>query len=254
MFKKIILFFKITRIVKNWSIIPKAYFGLLKNKFYLLELKNGFKFKLRNDSTDLQAFTNVWINEEYNKQDFIIHDDDCVIDIGGHIGLFTIFAAQFCKNGQIITIEPIDENLELLKENLGLNQIKNVKIFNKAVSDKSGMVSMYFDNEDYAAHSLIHKQNIKREIEAITLEKIFEIENIETCDYLKLDCEGSEFMIMENLPSNYFKRIKNIVMEYHLYGDETHLDNLKNRLKQEDFKFKIFPTNKKMGMLFAKRE
>ena len=243
MFKKVILFFKIIRIVKNWIIIPKVYFGLLQEKYYLLELKNGIKFKLRNNSTDLQAFTNVWINEEYKKPNFPFRDNNCIIDIGGHIGLFTIFASQFCKNGKIITVEPIFENYTLLKENLELNQIKNVKIFNKAVSNENGIVNMYFDTKDHAAHSLIHQQKEKIEIESITLAKIFELESIETCDYLKLDCEGSEFMIMENLPSNHYKKVKNIVMEYHLYGKNDRLNNLKKRLKQECFKFEIFPTN-----------
>ena len=239
-------------IVKNWPIILKAYFGYLQNDFYILELKNGLKFKLRSNSTDLQAFTNVWVNKEYVNYNFKINDTDCIIDIGGHIGLFTIFVSQFCKNGKIITIEPINENFKLLQENLELNNIKNVKVFHKAVSNKNGITVMYFDNEDHAAHSLIYNQTNKREIESITLEKIFELENIETCNYLKLDCEGSEFMILENLSSNYFNKIKNIVLEYHLYGKNNDLNNLKKKLKQEHFKFKIFPSNKTMGMLFAR--
>ena len=63
MFKKIILFLKMIGIVKNWPIILKAYFGYLQNDFYILELKNGLKFKLRSNSTDLQAFTNVWLTK-----------------------------------------------------------------------------------------------------------------------------------------------------------------------------------------------
>jgi len=242
------------RIVKNWSVIPKVYFGLYKNEFYYMELKKGIKIKLRNKSTDLQAFTNVWINEEYKKQDFIIHDNNCVIDIGGHIGLFTIFASQFCKNGRIITFEPVNENFKILKDNIKINKINNVKIFNKAVSGKNGMVTMYYDNKDHAAHSLIHQQNKEIKIESITLEKIFEMENIKICDYLKLDCEGSEFMILENLSTNYFQKIKKILLEYHLFNDEIQLDKLKNRLIEEGFKLEVFPTNSKMGMLFAKRE
>lgn len=242
------------RIVKNWSIIPKAYFGHLQDNFYILELKNGLKFKLRSNSTDLQAFANVWINKEYTKYGFKINENDCIIDIGGHIGLFTIFVSQFCKNGKIITIEPINENFELLKENLELNHIKNVKVFEKAVSDENGTSIMYFDDEDHAAHSLIQNQTNKREIESITLDKIFDLENINRCNYLKLDCEGSEFMIMENLSSESYEKIRNIGMEYHLYEDKSNLSNLKKRLRQEKFKFKIFPTNQTMGMLFAQKE
>ena len=50
------------------------------------------------------ALTNVWLTQEYLDDDFYIEDDDIVLDIGGHIGLFALFASQFCKKGKIFKI------------------------------------------------------------------------------------------------------------------------------------------------------
>ena len=84
--------------------------------------------KLRTNSTDLMAFTSVWLDEEYSKPKFEIETDDVVLDIGAHIGLFTLFASQFCTNGKIYCFEPIKENFELLQENIKMNNLENVII------------------------------------------------------------------------------------------------------------------------------
>lgn len=77
--------------------VPLAYFKLVKSEHFTLLLKNGIKVKLRTDSTDLQAFVNVWILEEYKESGFDVGDDGVVFDIGAHIGLFTLYCSQFCK-------------------------------------------------------------------------------------------------------------------------------------------------------------
>ena len=38
---------------------------------------------------------------------------------------------------------------------------------------------------------------------------------IETCDLLKIDCEGSEYQILPAVSKETFARIKNIAMEFH---------------------------------------
>ena len=80
---------------------------------------------LRVNSTDLMAFTHVWLLKEYERPGFEIKNEDIVIDVGGHIGLFALFSSQFCKSGTIYCYEPIKENFEMLKASIDLNHIKN---------------------------------------------------------------------------------------------------------------------------------
>ena len=48
------------------------------------------------------------------------------------------------------------------------------------------------------------------------MKKIFDDNNIEECNFLKLDCEGAEYNIIDSLPNDYFTKIKKMIIEYHL--------------------------------------
>ena len=81
-------------------------------------MRSGIKIMLRVNSTDLMAFTHVWLLKEYERPGFEIKNNDIIIDIGGHIGLFALYSSQFCKSGKIYCFEPIKENFDMLKSNI----------------------------------------------------------------------------------------------------------------------------------------
>ena len=131
---KISIFLKIIQVVKNWHIVFLVYFGFYKKEFFHLYLKNGLKIKLRTKSTDLQAFANVWILKEYEMEGFEIMENDLIIDVGGHIGLFALYASLKCPEGKVISVEPHPQNFSLLKENMSNNNFLKTKIVNKAIT------------------------------------------------------------------------------------------------------------------------
>ena len=59
------------------------------------------------------------------------------LDIGAGIGLFTLFAHEYNKNIQTLSIEPNPEVFKILKKNLNniASTSKEPKVLNKAVSD-----------------------------------------------------------------------------------------------------------------------
>ena len=246
---RLLILLKSIQIIKNWYILPLVYFKIFRKKYYVLKLKNGKKIKLRNNSTDIHTFTNIWIIEEYLEIEN--GKNRTIIDIGAHIGLFSIYALK-CNPKEIIAFEPIKENYDLLKENILLNKIENIKCYNVAISDKISDVEIYF-NEDFAAHSLIKKEGHPRKVKSISLKNIFDENKISECGILKLDCEGSEYLIFEALIEKYYNKIKEIIMEYHIFdSDYKHLEKLKKNLEKMNFILKTNPTNKNMGMLYAR--
>lgn len=248
---KFSILLRCVRLVKNWYEIPLVYYGLKKEPFVILNLKNGLKIKLRTNSTDLQAFVNVWILQEYSKEGFEIHDNDVVIDIGGHIGLFTLYSSQFAKNGKIFSFEPIKENYDLLEENVKLNNLKNIKLFNLAISKEKKKIRIYLSDKDQAAHSLYAESDKFAEVESITLGDIIKSENIMLCGLLKLDCEGAEYEIINSLRAEQFSKIKKICLEYHLADSRQDLlIELKDKLKTR-YKLSDLPSIDGMGILFA---
>jgi FkbM family methyltransferase len=249
---KFSILLKCIKLVKNWHVIPLTYYGLAKDEFVIVKLRNGLKIKLRTNSTDLQAFFNVWIIQEYQREHgFKINTDDVIIDIGGHIGLFTLYCSQFCRNGKIFSFEPIRENYEILLENIKQNDIRNVKPSNIAISNKNGKICIYL-SDDQAAHSFYKVGEKSIEIETTTLENVIRSEDIEKCNLLKLDCEGAEYDIIDSLTDDITKKIEKISLEYHHADTKSSLlIDLKNKLKTE-YLMKDYPSNNGMGILFAK--
>lgn len=252
--EKLSIFLKMITVVKNWHLILFVYAGIYKKEFFSLELKNGLKVKLRTDSTDLQAFANVWILKEYENKHFEISENDVIIDVGGHVGLFALFASTRIQNGKIISVEPHPGNFSLLQENMDNNELHGVVLVNKAVANSNGTVRLFLDGHDDSAHSICGKGDNSIQIEGVTLNKLVRDAHVSKYNVLKMDCEGAEFEIIESLSDDELARIEKICLEYHLNGAGlSYLEKLEDRLKKMSFAVSNIPTNNHLGMLYAKK-
>ena len=252
-FSKIQIFLNSRKIFKNWHIYPKVYWQLGNDKFAVFETTTDLKIKIRVKSTDLMALTNVWMINEYDVDSFKINQNDIVIDVGAHIGLFSLLVSQFCKTGKIFSFEPIRENFDLLVSNLALNHIENVFPFNVGVSKNSGKLNLFLNN-DQSAHSIFPKSSESISVESTSLQKIFDEKKISSCKLLKLDCEGAEYEIIESLPSDLFTKINKTAIEYHMVDTKPELlEQLINKFKQFSFSVHTRSLFADIGFLFAKK-
>ncbi len=252
--EKLSFFKKVMSRVDNWHVVLLVYFGLFKKEFFVLNLKNGQKLKLRTNSTDFYAFINVWIVEEYKKDGFEINEDAVVIDVGSHVGIFSVYVSQFCRNGQILSFEPVNHNFKLLQENVELNKLANVKAFNVAVAGKKDRIKIYH-NDDQAAYTIYGNGQNYTETDAVPLKEILDSNHIEKCDLLKLDCEGAEYEILASLPDEYFRRINRICMEYHpINNGGERVIELTTRLEKLGYKITTVPYSDGLGLLFANKQ
>ncbi len=252
-FENLRIFLNSRKIFKNWYIYPKVYYKLISDKFPIFETNTGLKIKIRKHSTDLMALTHVWLIEEYKSKNFEIKDTDVIIDVGGHIGLFSLYASQFCKNGLIYSFEPVPENYNLLIDNIQSNDLNQIKSFNLAVSNSNSNVKLYL-NDDEAGHSMFSKSSKTITVDSISLQQIFDDNNIENCNFLKLDCEGTEYEILQNLPLSYFDKIEKIIIEYHMADSHPELlENLKKLLISQNYFLKTKKLFSDIGFLYASK-
>ena len=231
-----------------------VYCGIYRKDVFTLAFRNGLSVKLRTSSTDIQALANVWVNEEYKKAGFEVKNEDIIIDVGAQVGLFTLYASQYCKLGKIFCLEPIKSNFDLLSENVRMNHLSNVKCIQKAVYDKNDSVRMYLSKTDDAAHNIFDSGNEYVDVNTTTLSEIFNSNNIQVCNLLKMDCEGSEYKIFESTSDEYIGRIQKICLEYHIINeDRRSLNALKSRLGTLGFQVTDIPSVHNLGMLYAKK-
>lgn len=254
LFQKLKIVLDSRKIIKNWYLYPVVYFGFTRKEYVVFETRTNIKIKIRVHSTDLMAFTNVWLVDDYAKPGFEIGDNDTIIDIGAHIGLFALYAFQYCKKGRIFCFEPVEENYELLLANLKLNDIENVFPYQIAISDKRSSSIIYLSKDD-SGHSMYTPSSKKIEIKTTTMKNIIDENNIDRCDLIKLDCEGAEYDIINSLPESYFERVSKIVMEYHFADSKPELiKNLIDRMRSLSYSVDTRKLTKEMGLLFAKRK
>jgi len=194
---------------------PFTYFGQWSKKRVIYNI-NNCKFILRVWTSDKNTVWDVFKFKEYSPdKSFKIKPSDIVLDIGGNIGAFTVFAARTAK--KVYVYEPLKENYDLLNENVKLNGLNNVKSFNFAVSDRVGKEEFFIGKGNIGGSSLYEKSysNKKIEVHSVTLKKVFSDNNIKRINFLKLDAEGAEYKILLNAPKALLKRIDKIILEFH---------------------------------------
>ena len=223
---------------------------------------------LRNDG-DFYVANELFLDHRYRFCDEVIKNaKNCIIDIGGHLGFFSIMTSLLNSDVPIYAFEPHIDNYDLLKQNLKNNRIKNVYSKNLAVSDSIGQMELQISKEDLN-HSLtkaIEPTGETQIIQTTTLDRIFTKNRIVKCDLLKLDCEGSEFKIIYSADKSIFKKITSIFIEYHNWADEVRRtpsesadscggtgDELKNYLQKMGYKVQKYPNHKKpeLGFLWC---
>lgn len=210
---------------------------LPKNTNVTIKLKNGLKFIVRARTMDRSVLKEVWLREIYNKHGITVDKGDTVIDIGGHIGLFSVYAAKRSQTGKVFAFEPFVENYTRLEQHKQMNQCQNLEVINKGVDSTSGIKTLFLSpDKNTGGHSLHLKNQSERkvEIETVNLEEFCNQNQITTIDFLKLDCEGAEFEIVKSSES-VLSRVKKIVMECHPYGDHS-CDEMVFILQKNGFK------------------
>ena len=153
---------------------------------------------------------------------------DTVVDIGAHIGKYTIVASKMVgSQGKVIAIEAHPNNYDLLKKNIALNKLSNVVALNLAVHSKETMVKLY-DPGQKEGRTIYNTIMIERktsdnqnyvEINAKSLDSILLENGIKQVNWIKIDVEGAEFEVLRGAPNTLSgSRDLSLLIEIHNLG------------------------------------
>lgn len=159
-----------------------------------------FKFPLADGlGRDIYYKKGVY-SEDYITQFLIknlgIKPTDLIVDIGANIGWYSTVLNR--KTGAtVLAFEPDRQNFELLCYNINLNECKQVKAFNKAISDHEGTLTLHlYKGYNNGRHSFIKQKNSvgTLEVPVISLDSFLQKEGYGNCSIklLKIDIEGYE--------------------------------------------------------------
>lgn len=231
--------------IENWYSFIMNYIGF-KNEVNTYKFRNGIKIKT-DEGVDAATIAVIFIKKDYGK----IKDNSIIIDIGANIGVFSIYAASTSKNTIVYAYEPMPKSYSLLLKNININKFeRNILPFKLGVGTKKEKRKLFLASGS-PFHSLYTVNEADKnylEIECVSLKDILKSNYIKECDILKIDCEGAEFEILYNTPSEYFKRIKKIRLEYHNRKTKNYnIQSLTKFIENNGFKLTHFREDSKIS-------
>jgi FkbM family methyltransferase len=136
----------------------------------------------------------------------LVANSQVVLDVGAHIGFFTILAAVTTPAAQVIALEPLQRVYEALEENVALNKLDNVVCLRAAASSNEGVGEFYFPDEIAPVSSSLRSEFLqatiptdklcKVEVPVVTLDGIARQRNLKNIDLIKLDTERTEHEVL----------------------------------------------------------
>ena len=199
-----------------------------------------FRILFRENTSDEEVINHSFDNDIFfkNLHEYSPGKNDCIIDVGAHIGTFSLLSANKVPEGRVFSFEPCLETFKLLESNVQLNDSLNIKTYKKALSGQTGQARLYYDSA-YGNWGHTITKNISDDgenVETISITDFFKLEKINKCNLIKFNCEGSEFDIILSTPPSILKNIDNMLILYHedLAEGKSHKDLIKY-LKENKF-------------------
>jgi FkbM family methyltransferase len=233
----------------------------------------------------------IFERKEYLRPGFELRPDDIIVDVGGNIGMFVLWAAPQVPRGRIVTVEPNPAALECLRLNVESNGLWNVEVAAVAVGAKDGEMELVY-NPGFEAHA--HAATVQAPwyyrgrwparisrwtapraanrdsgaafnqrivVKQLRLAAVMEEHHLDKVDYLKIDCEGGEYAAFKGMDADHWARVERVVVEYHDFGRDRHGELVKI-LQDNGFEVAIIRAwqmrlvgllGAQTGMIWAKR-
>lgn len=179
---------------------------------------NGFKILV--DGKDWAVapslyFAHTWEKPETELFKNYIKPGMTVVDIGAHVGYFTLLASKLVGDkGRVISFEPTPATLDLLSQNLLDNHITNVELYKNAAADKSSGAYLYPDRVSPASNSMYGDGDKGIYISAVALDDVISAK----VDFIKMDIEGGEYWALKGM-LDVVERSDNLTMITEVYPE-----------------------------------
>lgn len=193
--------------------------GIIAGKFFIWDLDFERLF-----------IKEIWDDKYYFANGFEVKAGMKVLDIGGHIGTFSVLAEKM--GADVVAFEPILENYKRLLINLNMNECTSTIPVLSAIGKNQRFDYINIENEENTNRntgtSYIGRSKQGFHQEPIVVLGIHEVlTRFGDFDYIKLDCEGSEYEILESINFDLFPKIKYLTMEFHGGSEATTLPKAK---------------------------
>jgi len=162
------------------------------------------------------SLVELWHEQCYTRNDFYEpQDGDVVLDLGAHVGLFSIFIAQRNPACRVVAFEP-SENYDYLVRNLAAMRLNNVEPQRRAVGAARGWVRMiYSTGRSIDNRAVVTSATDATSVETVPLTDALALAKTDRVAFLKMDIEGSELDVLGAANAATLQCIERMGIEYH---------------------------------------
>lgn len=221
-------------------------------------LRGGGRIRVRNAPMDFHIVHRVLGRDEYRLDAFRPGSLDTVIDLGAHLGAFSLRASPLAR--RVLAFEPFEENYQLLVENLA--HLSNVTAIQAAVAPKDEERDFYVSDIPSAGSFYpVERHPVRKVIRvpSFSLATLFRRHEVERCDLLKIDVEGAEYPLLFELPAALWPLIRAVCLEYDPLPDSPPSwtgEGLEKHLREAGYRIRRVPSKHPpgKGMIWAVRQ
>lgn len=177
------------------------------------KVENGF-IKMRTNQTNYLTYCVFWNgykNFEYTPIfEKLVKKTNTFYDVGANIGYYSLLAAKINPNMKVKSFEPSTGPLHYLRENVAVNNFKNITVEPVALADKNGEIDFYEEKSPkytYIKYNLAGEGNAgsktsperfnKNTVKAITFDDYLKQHPNDKVELMKMDTEGTEHYILK---------------------------------------------------------
>ena len=232
-YKKILLFYYYTKVsVANF--LDGRVINLRSIKF--------MSFNIYFDSiSELNMLVGeIFVHEPYYFKS--IKNDPVIYDCGGNIGVSVLYFKYLYPDAIIKVFEPSPRVFTLLQKNMNVNNLRNVSVYNVALSDSEGNIDLFVKKEMSLATTVSEKERQDGKRVSVKKDRLSKYINKEV-DLLKLDVQLSEGAIFNDLgtSNNTLRQVNRTIMEFHysFFEKNNNLSDIIKNFEKYNFFYKI---------------
>lgn len=213
----------------------------------------GHPVTIRPGTTDFLVLHEVLERGDYDPiRQWNLPCDATIVDLGGNIGLATLFFDQLLGQTRCTIVEPDEENRRLIRINCRrLLDAGRLEVFGAFVGARDGQASIDRSGGNWGFRKVDSVAADAEPIECISMPTLMARRGLTKIDLLKCDIEGSEVELFGTCRS-WIGQVEHLIVETH---DEYRLANLYADLRGAGWEFEVLTDHQrsKTGVCFLKR-
>lgn len=181
---------------------------------------------------DTKSIEEYFIKDNYAPIISELPHEAIVFDIGGYIGTYALRIEVERPDLKIFSFEPEPYNYGMMVRNLIFNGSKVVPL-QYAISDQNSYIDLTKGDHDGSWSNVFYKDtsNTIITVYAITIVEAMKLVGVDHIDYIKIDVEGAEEIILSSIPYNIIRGLVGIELELHDVGEHQQMRILSNLLR-----------------------